>query len=97
VCPLGHGRHRQHHRKGCRVRKIVFNPRVSKAQLAPITLNLNLDGRTPGTAMSEIMADMFKFSSTRYPKDLILGRAARCSAGFIGPTRASAAIAATSC
>ena len=38
-------------------------PPVSKAQLAPITLNLNLDGRTLGTAMSEIMADMFKFST----------------------------------
>jgi hypothetical protein len=34
-----------------------------KAQLAPITLNLNLDGRTLGTAMSEIMVDLYKFST----------------------------------
>jgi TP901 family phage tail tape measure protein len=33
------------------------------SRLAPITLNLNLDGRTLGTAMSEIMAEMFKFST----------------------------------
>jgi hypothetical protein len=41
----------------------AINPRVPKAQLAPITLNLNLDGRTLGTAMSQIMADIFKFST----------------------------------
>jgi hypothetical protein len=41
----------------------VFPGGTSRAQLAPITLNLNLDGRTPGTAMSEIMADLFKFST----------------------------------
>jgi hypothetical protein len=40
-----------------------INPRVSKAQLAPITLNLNLDGRTLATTLSEIGADIFKFST----------------------------------
>jgi hypothetical protein len=41
----------------------AINPRVPKAQLAPITLNLNLDGRTLATTLSEIGAQIFQFST----------------------------------
>ena len=41
----------------------AINPRVSKAQLAPITLNLNIDGRTLATTLSEIGASIFQFST----------------------------------
>ena len=42
----------------------VFPGGTSRAQLAPITINLNIDGRTLATTLSEIGEQIFKFSTT---------------------------------